>query len=256
MNTSGSYFDVAQIVLYSFWIFFACLIVYLRREDKREGYPLESDRSASITVQGFPAMPAPKVFKLANGHTYSAPPGGKPNTMLRATPSEPWPGAPLEPTGDPMQDAVGPASYAERQNVPDMTGEGEPMIVPLRVAHGFSVAAGDADPRGMEVVGADDKVAGTVHDIWVDRAEPQIRYLEVSVPTGNTARNVLLPITFARINGRNKQINVKSILAKHFAAVPGIGSADQVTRLEEDKICAYYAGGHLYAEPSRLGPVI
>ncbi|HEY5309302.1 MAG TPA: photosynthetic reaction center subunit H, partial [Casimicrobiaceae bacterium] len=40
-----SYIDVAQIALYAFWIFFAGLIFYLRREDKREGYPLESDRS-------------------------------------------------------------------------------------------------------------------------------------------------------------------------------------------------------------------
>ena len=39
------YIDVAQVTLYAFWIFFALLIFYLRREDKREGYPLESDRS-------------------------------------------------------------------------------------------------------------------------------------------------------------------------------------------------------------------
>lgn len=34
--------DGAQIALYAFWIFFAGLIIYLRREDKREGYPLDS----------------------------------------------------------------------------------------------------------------------------------------------------------------------------------------------------------------------
>jgi photosynthetic reaction center H subunit len=51
--------DFAQIVLYAFWIFFAGLIWYLRREDKREGYPLVSDRR-NVTVQGFPAIPAPK----------------------------------------------------------------------------------------------------------------------------------------------------------------------------------------------------
>ena len=32
--------DVTQIVLYAFWLFFAGLVYYLRREDKREGYPL------------------------------------------------------------------------------------------------------------------------------------------------------------------------------------------------------------------------
>ncbi|MGL6181385.1 MAG: photosynthetic reaction center subunit H, partial [Aestuariivirga sp.] len=39
------YIDVAQIVLYLFWAFLAALIFYVRREDKREGYPLESERS-------------------------------------------------------------------------------------------------------------------------------------------------------------------------------------------------------------------
>ena len=35
--------DVAQIVLYAFWLFFFGLLFYLRREDRREGYPLESE---------------------------------------------------------------------------------------------------------------------------------------------------------------------------------------------------------------------
>jgi photosynthetic reaction center H subunit len=51
--------DFAQLVLYAFWIFFAGLIWYLRREDKREGYPLVSDRR-NVTVQGWPAIPAPR----------------------------------------------------------------------------------------------------------------------------------------------------------------------------------------------------
>ena len=43
-----SHIDVAQVALYAFWIFFAGLIFYLRSEDKREGYPLQSDRSDRI----------------------------------------------------------------------------------------------------------------------------------------------------------------------------------------------------------------
>jgi photosynthetic reaction center H subunit len=68
-----SYIDVAQVVLYAFWIFFFGLILYLRREDKREGYPLESDRSRNISVQGFPAIPRPKSFRLADGTVLQAP---------------------------------------------------------------------------------------------------------------------------------------------------------------------------------------
>ena len=60
------YIDVAQVVLYAFWVFFAGLIFYLRREDKREGYPLESDRPGRLAVEGFPAMPSPKTFLMAD----------------------------------------------------------------------------------------------------------------------------------------------------------------------------------------------
>jgi len=37
------YVDVAQVVLYAFFLFFAGLVFYLRREDRREGYPLEDE---------------------------------------------------------------------------------------------------------------------------------------------------------------------------------------------------------------------
>src|SRR5262245_38331974 len=102
------YIDLAQVVLYAFWIFFFGLIYYLRREDKREGYPLESERSANIRVQGFPSVPPPKIFQLRNGSTYQAPPGTRETREIRAKPAAQWPGAPLQPTGNPMVDAVGP----------------------------------------------------------------------------------------------------------------------------------------------------
>ncbi len=53
------YIDITQVVLYGFWFFFFGLVYYLRREDKREGYPLGSDRR-DIDVIGFPAPPPPK----------------------------------------------------------------------------------------------------------------------------------------------------------------------------------------------------
>lgn len=255
MNTGAvtGYLDVAQIVLYAFWIFFACLIVYLRREDKREGYPLESDRSGGrVQVQGFPAIPAPKTFRLADGSEVKAPRVERDLRPILATPMGPYPGAPWQPDGNPMLDAVGPAAYAERANTPDHTIDGDPMIVPLRLAHGFSVASSDPDPRGMPVFGADRESGGVVRELWVDRAEPQIRYLEVD--TG--ARRVLLPITFAKIDGTRRQVNVRSILGSQFATVPGLSNPDQVTRREEDQITAYYAAGNLYALPSRAEPLL
>jgi photosynthetic reaction center H subunit len=248
-----SYIDVAQIALYAFWIFFAGLIFYLRREDKREGYPLESDRTGRVRVQGFPAIPPPKTFRLASGQTVQAPRQERPARPILAQPIGSYLGAPLQPTGNPMVDAIGPSSYADRADHPDMTVDGLPMIVPLRAAPGFTVADKDPDPRGMEVYGADHELAGRVRDLWIDRAEPQIRYLEVET-TG--ARHVLLPITFAKIDGGRRRIAVKSILASQFAAVPKIAHADQISALEEDRITAYYGGGNLYATPARSEPFL
>ena len=255
MNTGAvtGYFDVAQIVLYAFWIFFACLIIYLRKEDKREGYPLESDRSGGrVRVQGFPAMPAAKTFRLSDGSMVTAPRVERDARPILARPTGGYLGAPLYPAGNPMLDAVGPAAYAERASVPDHTIDGHPMIVPLRVAPGFTVSAKDPDPRGMTVYGADRASGGVVSELWVDRAEPQIRYLEVD--TG--ARRVLLPITFAKIDGDRRRVSVRSILGSQFATVPSLSNPDQVTRREEDQITAYYSSGNLYATPSRAEPLL
>ena len=175
------YIDVAQVVLYAFWIFFGGLIFYLRREDKREGYPLESDRSGRVMVQGFPAMPGPKTFLMSDGSTRTVPSTKADRRDAPVVPLLPWPGAPMEPTGNPMKDGVGPASYANRDDVPEHAIDGAPSIMPLRALSDFAIGPIDADPRGMTVIGADGRSAGTVKDVWIDRAETIIRYLEVDV---------------------------------------------------------------------------
>ena len=261
-----SYIDVAQVVLYAFWLFFFGLIYYLRQEDKREGYPLEPDPAVpsdqfKTRMQGFPPVPKPKVFRLADGSTRQAP-GGARDPQVKAVPAEPWAGAPLVPTGNPMQDGVGPAAYARRPDQPEQTMHGEPRLAPIRVATAYSVASRDPDPRGMPVIGADGKRGGTIADIWIDRAELQIRYLEVAVPgpgeeaAAEAGHRVLLPIGFSRIDGYRGQVRVKSILSSQFAAVPKTRHPDQVTQLEEDRICAYYGGGHLYARADRQEPLL
>jgi photosynthetic reaction center H subunit len=97
----------------------------------------------------------------------------------------------------------------------------------------------------------DGKQGGTVKDIWIDSAEMMFRYLEVEIDGGRT---VLLPITFALI--RRNQVEVHALYARHFAGVPALRSPDQVTKLEEEKISAYYGGGTLYADAKRGEPLI
>jgi photosynthetic reaction center H subunit len=240
------YVDLAQILLYVFWLFFAGLIYYLVRENHREGYPMEPDGAGRGPVSGWP-IPEPKTYKLEHGEvTIPDPTRREPAYAAVATGSSP--GLPIEPTGDPMLSGAGPGAWAERADVPDMTLHGEAKIRPLRAVEGFDVAAGDIDPRGLPVIGADGVQGGTVRDMWVDTAEMLFRYIEVD--TGS--RSVLLPVPFARI--RRTNIEVNSIHGRHFAAVPGTKLPDQVTMLEEEKIAAFYGAGTLYADPKRAEP--
>ncbi|MGQ0672659.1 MAG: photosynthetic reaction center subunit H [Hyphomicrobium sp.] len=246
-----SYIDVAQVTLYVFWVFFAGLLFYLRREDRREGYPLFSEPSNTYKTADLMFIPPPKVFRLPQGGTAMAP-NGKPDTRpIKAEKIGAWPGAPLHPTGDPMLAGVGPGSHAERANAPDITIDGHPRIAPMRIATGYAIEKRDPDPRGMALIGADGRSAGTIRDIWVDRSETIIRYLEAEIAAQGGNRRILVPMTFCKVDGRRKQVKVAAIRSSQFGAVPATASPDQVTKLEEDKVCAYYGAGTLYSDPRR-----
>jgi photosynthetic reaction center H subunit len=251
------YIDVAQLTLYAFWIFFAGLIFYLRREDKREGYPLESERSGLVTVQGFPPLPTPKVFHLSDGHVVYAPRAEAPSPLPAGEAISSYLGAPMVPIGNPMVQGIGPASYVDRADHPDMMfDEPLPKIVPLRVAPEYWLNEEDPNPVGMVVIGADKAVAGTVKDAWIDRSEMLVRYLEVAVTVGGVPRDVLVPMTLVRINSDYGHVIVSSVMGAQFAEAPVLASPDQITLREEDRVSAYFGGGHLYATPSRVGPLL
>ncbi len=248
-----SHMDVAQVALYSFWVFFAGLIYYLRREDKREGYPLVSDRSDQIRITGFPPAPPPKTFRLRNGSTVTAPREEPPQPTFNATPVAPWPGAPMHPDGNAMLSGAGPAAWALRADVADRTFEDEARVVPLRIATDHWLDAESPDPITMEVVGADGVVGGVVSDLWIDRGEVVIRYLEVTLAAG---ASVLVPMPLAQVDARRRRVVVRSVLGSQFAYAPMLADPDQVTLREEDQIAAYFASGNLYAEPSRVEPLL
>jgi photosynthetic reaction center H subunit len=246
------YVDVAQIVLYIFWAFFAGLIYYLLRENHREGYPMDNGRENGPKMEGWPSVPEPKVYKLANGHEALSPDHNRPDGVYKGQPMHPWLGAPLEPVGDPLLAGLGPGAWANRADVPEMTHENEVKIVPLRVAKDHGVAPQDTDSRGQNVYGADDQIAGVVRDFWVDRSEMIFRYIEITVK--GTDKHVLIPINFARIH--EDAIDVHALMSHQFANVPATKSPDQVTMLEEEKIMGYYGAGLLYAEPNRQEPLV
>lgn len=166
-------------------------------------------------------------------------------------PTRPHPGAAYEPTGDPMKDGVGAASYAaNRADRCDLTVDGRPRIQPLSKNPEYHLDHRDRDPRGMTVVAGDGAAVGKVSDVWIDLAEPAVRYLTVDLNAGGS---VLLPMGYARI--KKDGVHVTSIFGKHFPDVPKTKASDRITLLEEDKLVGYYAGGYRYAEPSRNEPI-
>ena len=251
--------DLALIALYAFWVFFAGLIWYLRQEDRREGYPLETDVGGHFNKDPWLFVPQPKTFLLPHGGGEVKVPNDKRDSReIAATRPTEYPGAPLYPTGDPMADGVGPAAWAERSDTPDLAADGSPRIVPLRVAGEFYLDEDDPNPIGMEVKGADSEVAGKITDVWVDRSEYLMRYYQVDIGSEGNAKQVLLPVTFGLLRGRGdrQHVYVHAITSEQFGGVPGLASMDQVTRLEEEKIVAYYGGGQLYATPQRQEPLL
>ena len=71
--------DLALVSLYLFWAFFAGLIYYLHRENKREGYPLVEEHPVGrgVSIVGFPGVPEPKTYILHGGHGASSLPSGR-----------------------------------------------------------------------------------------------------------------------------------------------------------------------------------
>jgi photosynthetic reaction center H subunit len=259
MHATGAitpYIDVAQLVLYAFWIFFGGLVVYLTLESKREGFPLITSRPGE-RLDGILPMPSPKKLRLRDG-TVRLVPSLEPEEIVNAAQAQKFEGAPWVPLGDPMQDGVGPAAYALRSTEPEKTFEGTDRTVPMRADPAYWVAPEDHDPRGWEVVCADGVTAYDVRDFWVDRAENQARYIEVALPDAPDSRGIVVPMELVVVKKRARggAVKISSVTGAQLAAAPIPESPTSITAREEDRIQAYFASGELYALPGRMGPLL
>ena len=193
--TSG--LDLPLLLVILFFAFFLALIYYLRREDKREGYPLVQDprdRSRpNVAIQGFPAIPTPKRFIQPHGRPDVLVPRSETPRVIDGE----WiggMGGPLVPAGDPLMAGAGAGAWQGKVDEPDLSYDGAPVFRPMRWKGDFSVAELDMDPRGMPLVGLDRQVAGEVVDVWLDRAEHHGRFLEVQLaPAVRNQRTVREP---------------------------------------------------------------
>jgi photosynthetic reaction center H subunit len=108
------YIDVAQLTLYAFWLFFfGAGLVSAPREASARATPWWI-RTIRTMRAGFWGIPEPKTYILPHGQGTRTAPAEDPQYELKAEQLNPGPGFPLEPTGNPMKDGVGPAAWAIR----------------------------------------------------------------------------------------------------------------------------------------------
>lgn len=245
--------DVAELVFYAFFLFFILLVIHLRRQDRIEGYPKEDENGRIQPSDGPLTMTWPRAFRLPFNRGIATVPRRGLEPLFEGRPYDRFSGAPNVPVGDPMHAGIGPGAYAERLRIPDVDMEGRPRIVPLARDNMFFLSSRDPDPRGMTVIAADGKVAGTVSDVWIDRSDRMIRYLAVATPAGG---QVLAPMMMAALDRRRGVIEIDAITAAQYAGAPTAGADGTLTRYDEERIQAYFGGGYLYALPHRAEPLI
>jgi photosynthetic reaction center H subunit len=250
--------DVTEIVLYLFFGFFLLLVLYLLREGRREGFPLEHDVTGALESTPGGLFPStPKTFNLPNGSKLVKPDDSRDTHATQFKRTAPWAGSPIEPDGNPLSAGIGPGAYAMRADKPDMTNHGTTRLAPLRLATDYSIDKKDPDLRGFALVGLDGSSAGVINDIWVDRAEFLVRYLEVDVTLeGGAAKHVLVPMTMCVVQKNLKRVRLDAVLGNQVAGAPTLANPDQVTLLEEEKITGYFGAGYLYSTPARSEPLI
>jgi photosynthetic reaction center H subunit len=253
-------FDITELVLYLFFAFFLCLVLYLQSESTREGFPLEHDVTGEKEPSpGIFFRALPKPYDMADGTTRYKPDGQRDSHEMSYRRTAAWSGSPIEPVGNPLKAGVGAGSYAMRADVPDMTNHGTTRIAPLRIAPDYFTDPRDVQLRGMPLVGKDGQAGGTIADVWVDRSEYLIRYLEVAtidaagVATGKT---VLVPMTMCSVKKAAGKVQLDPVLGSQVADGPQLASPNQVTLLEEEKIVGYFGAGYFYATKDLAEPLI
>lgn len=109
--------------------------------------------------------------------------------------------------------------------------DAERQLEPLHQLNDYTVAAGDTDPRGWDVVARDGRRLGRVEDLVVDTAEMKARYLDVSVdgaltPAVNEERHVLVPAAAVQIGDQERsEKRIRVDATPEFVARTATGTA-------------------------------
>jgi len=239
--------DFAETALVLFFLGFLGIVWFLRRLDKREGYPMKTSPFSARPMLGFPSPPDPKTYLLEEGGTTVAP-HYYPQPPSRAVPLYSFDGTPMTPVGNPLLAALGPGAWVMRRDEPMLTEKGELMLEPLRKSKEWSVEKGEADPRGMVVFDRRWKKVGVVHDVWVDKSIKILRLLEIELRAGLASGRVLVPIFHTEIDEQAREVRITALEAHQFADLPMPSKPDELTAREDDRLNAYFAAGYFYRD--------
>jgi uncharacterized protein (TIGR02271 family) len=112
-----------------------------------------------------------------------------------------------------------------------------PNFRPLSEVSGYTIEAGDADPRGYEVVREDGEPIGRVDDLIVDTSAMKVRYLVVdldeSVNRDAAHRSILLPTDAVELRDGSSQVIARSYTGTEATYTPAAASGSR--RSERDR---------------------
>jgi hypothetical protein len=117
-------------------------------------------------------------------------------------------------------------------------------LAPLGELDQLTVADGDSDVRGWQVVAADGRPVGAVAHLIVDPAARKVRYLDVAVRPSSSerpARDVLLPIEEVELDTPSEQVRVRALSAPEVTALPGFTGLPLGVEFER-RLRSHFAG--------------
>jgi hypothetical protein len=107
----------------------------------------------------------------------------------------------------------------------------------------FRVRKGEPDIRGWDVVTADKKRIGEVHELIVDTVDMKVRYLDVDVDNKilDTKKNshVLIPIAGAQLDDDDNRVYLEQISVDELMALPPYDHR-KITREYETNVAGWF----------------
>ena len=239
--------DLPQILFWAFALAFVYLCYELRKNDKREGYPMKASPFSKRHLEGFPLRDEPQTYLLNEGGETQAP-HNYPQAQTSSRPLYPFDGTPLVPVGNPLLAGIGPGAWVMRNAAPMRVENGDLLLQPMRLLPEWTIGKADADPRGMRVFDWRWNEVGVVRDMWIDQGIKIIRFLEVEVAAGIR----LVPIYHTAINEKAREVRVTALSAFQFDEIPRQANPDVLDAREDERLNAYFAAGNFFR--GRISP--